>query len=95
MTRRSRRRRLATERRRGALRTHNLFLRVFVGGQQIDGLHVAKVNVMSEQEDEQQLAHVLLLLVAIQRFVALEFTANVGQLFVDSLYLRLLAFAWR
>lgn len=54
---------------------------------------MAKVYVMAEQEDEQQLAHVLLLLVAVQRLVPLEFTADVGQLFVDPLDFRLLALA--
>ena len=48
---------------------------------------------MAEQEDEEQLADVLLLLVAVQRLVALEFRTNVGQLFVDALDLGLLAFA--
>lgn len=73
--------------------THNLFLRVFVGGEQVDGLHMAKVNVMSEQEDEEQLAHVLLLLVAVQRLVALEFAPDIGQLLIDPLDLGLLALA--
>lgn len=54
---------------------------------------MAKVYVMSEQEDEEQLAHVLLLLVAVQGLVPLEFAADVGQLFVDPLDFRLLALA--
>ena len=70
-----------------------MFLRVFVGGQQIDRLHVAEIDVMAEQKDEQQLAHVLLLLVAVQRFVPFEFAPNVGQLLVDALDFRLFAFA--
>ena len=73
--------------------TYNLLLSVLVGGEQVDGLHLAKVDVMAEQEDEEQLADVLLLLVAVQRLVALEFRTNVGQLFVDALDLGLLAFA--
>uniref|UniRef100_A0A182XS43 Uncharacterized protein n=1 Tax=Anopheles quadriannulatus TaxID=34691 RepID=A0A182XS43_ANOQN len=71
----------------------DLFLRVFVGGQQIDRLHVAEIDVMAEQKDEQQLAHVLLLLVAVQRFVPFKFAPNVGQLLVDALDFRLFAFA--
>lgn len=74
--------------------THNLFLRVFVGGEQIDRLHVAKVDVMAEQEDEEQLAHVFLLLVAVQCLVPLELAADVGQLLVDALDFGLFTFAW-
>lgn len=75
------------------LTTHDLLLRVFVAGEQIHCLHMAKVYVMSEQEDEEQLAHVLLLLVAVQGLVPLEFAADVGQLFVDPLDFRFLALA--
>ena len=54
---------------------------------------MAEVDVVSEQEDEEQLADVLLLLVAVQGLVALELGADVGQLLVDPLDLGLLAFA--
>ena len=49
-----------------------MFLRVLVRREQVDGLDVAEVDVVAEQEDEEELAHVLLLLVAVQRLVALE-----------------------
>ena len=49
-----------------------MFLGVLVRRQQVDGLDVAEVDVVAEQEDEEELAHVLLLLVAVQRLVALE-----------------------
>ena len=54
---------------------------------------MSKVDVMAEEEDEEQLADVLLLLVAVQGLVALELGADVGQLLVDPLDLGLLAFA--
>ena len=53
--------------------THDLFLGVLVRRKQVHGLDVAEVDVVAEQEDEEQLANVLLLLVAVQRLVALEF----------------------
>ena len=53
------------------LYTHNLLLGVLVGGEQVDGLHLAEVDVVAEEEDEEQLAHILLLLVAVQRLVPL------------------------
>ena len=49
--------------------TYNLFLCVFVGAEQINGLHVTEVNVVAQQENEQQFADIFLLLVAVQRFV--------------------------
>ena len=49
-----------------------MFLGVLVRREQVDGLDVAEVDVVAEQEDEEELAHVLLLLVAVQRLVALE-----------------------
>jgi hypothetical protein len=52
--------------------TYDLFFCVLVWREQVDGFHVAEVDVMAEQEDEQQLTNVLLLLVPVQRFVALE-----------------------
>ena len=33
--------------------TYNLFLCVLVGAEQIDGLHVTKVDIVSEEEDKQ------------------------------------------
>ena len=53
--------------------THDLFLGVLVRRKQVHGLDVAEVDVVAEQEDEEQLANVLLLLVAVQRLVTLEF----------------------
>ena len=49
-----------------------MFLGVLVRREQVDGLDVTEVDVVAEQEDEEELAHVLLLLVAVQRLVALE-----------------------
>lgn len=49
--------------------THNLLLRVSVGAQQVHGLHVPKVNVVAQEEDEEQLADVLLFTVAIKSLV--------------------------
>lgn len=66
-------------------KTYDLLLRVLVGAQQVDRLHVAEVDVVSEQEDEEQLADVLLLAVAIESLVPFELGADVGQLFVDPL----------
>ena len=39
---------------------------------QVDRLHVAEVDVMAQQEDEEELADILLLLVPIQSLVPLE-----------------------
>lgn len=55
---------------------------------------MTEVNVVTEQKDEEQFADILLLLVAIERLVSLELAADIGQLFVDSLYLSLLALAY-
>lgn len=74
--------------------TYNLLFCIFVGTQQIDGLHVSEVNVMAKQEDKEQLADIFLLAVAIESFVPFEFGANVGQLFIDPLDLGFLAFTW-
>ena len=49
---------------------HNLLLGVLVGAEQVDCLHVAEVDVMSQEEDEEQLTHVLLLAVAVQSLVS-------------------------
>lgn len=73
--------------------TYDLLLRVFIRRQQIHGLHMAKVDVMAEQEDEQQLTHIFLLLIAVERLVAFEFTSNIRQLLVHTLHFRLFAFA--
>lgn len=54
---------------------------------------MTEVDVVAEQEDEEQLANVLLLLVSIQRLIAFEFVPNVCQFFVYSLHLGLLALA--
>ena len=54
-----------------SLFTYDLLLSVLVGGEQVDGLHLAEVDVVAEEEDEEQLAHILLLLVAVQRLVPL------------------------
>lgn len=53
-----------------------------------------KVDVVAQQEDEEQLADVLLLAVAVQSLVALELGADVGQLLINPLDLCLLAFTW-
>ena len=42
-----------------------MFLGVLVRRKQVHGLDVAEVDVVAEQEDEEQLANVLLLLVAV------------------------------
>lgn len=44
---------------------------------------MSKVNVVAKQENEQQLADIFLLAVAIQSFVPFELGSNVGQLFID------------
>ena len=54
-----------------SLFTYDLLLSVLVGGEQVDGLHLAEVDVVAEEEDEEQLAHILLLLVPVQRLVPL------------------------
>ena len=72
--------------------TYNLFLCVLVGTEKVDSFHVSKVDVMAEQEDEEQLADILLLAVAIQGLVPLKLGANVSQLFIDPLDLGFLAF---
>lgn len=74
--------------------TYNLLLCVLVGTEQVDGFHVSKVDVMAKQEDEEQLAYIFLLAVAVQGLVPLELGANVCQLFIDPLDLRFLAFTW-
>ena len=54
-----------------AVNTYNLFLGVLVGGEQVDGLHLAEVDVVAEQEDEEQFANIFLLLVTVQCLVPL------------------------
>lgn len=60
-------------------RTHDLLLGVSVGAEQVHGLHVPEVDVVAQQEDEEQLAHILLLAVAIQGLVACGKEAGAGQ----------------
>ena len=56
---------------------------------------MAKVNVMAQQEDKEQLANVFLFLVAIKSLVAFEFGSNVGQFFVDALHFIFFALTWK
>ena len=37
-----------------SLFTYDLLLSVLVGGEQVDGLHLAEVDVVAEEEDEEQ-----------------------------------------
>ena len=53
--------------------TYNLFLCVLVRGQQVDCLDLTEVNIVTKQEDEQELANIFLLLVTIQCFVSLKY----------------------
>lgn len=50
--------------------TNNLLFGVFVRCEQVNGLHMTEINIMTQQKYEQQFADVLLLLVTIQRFFA-------------------------
>ena len=50
--------------------THDLFFGIFVGGEEIDGFHVAEIDVVAEEEDEEKFADIFLLLVAVQRLVS-------------------------
>ena len=45
--------------------TYDLFLCVLVGREKIYGFHMTKVNIVSQEENKQQLANVFFLLVAI------------------------------
>lgn len=54
---------------------------------------MAKVDVVTEKKNEQQLANIFLLLVSIQGLVALEFVSDVGQFFVNPLYFGFFTFA--
>lgn len=65
--------------------TYDLLLRVFIGAEQVDRLHVAKVDIVAEKEDEEQLADVLLLTVTIQSFISFKLGADVRQLLVNTL----------
>ena len=51
------------------LTSYNLLLSVLVGAEEIHCLHVSKVNIMTQQENEEELTHILLLLVAVQCLV--------------------------
>ena len=68
--------------------THDLFLGVLVRRKQVHGLDMAEVDVVAEQEDEEQLANVLLLLVAVQRLVTLEFAPEKFCFFCRSFIIR-------
>ena len=70
----------------------NLLFRVLVRAQQIHRFNMSKVDVMSEQENEEQLADVLLLVIPVQCLVALELAANIGQFFIDAFRLGLFHF---
>ncbi len=52
-----------------------------------------EINVMAKKKYKQQFTDIFLLLVSIERFVAFEFAPNVGQFFVNTLYLCFLALA--
>ena len=54
---------------------------------------MTEVNVVTQQEDEQQFADILFLLITVQRFVAFEFISNVRQFFIDPFDFGLLTFA--
>lgn len=56
---------------------------------------MAEVDVVAEEEDEQQLANIFLLLIAVECLVAFELTSNIRQLLVHALHFRLFAFACR
>lgn len=72
--------------------THYLFFGVFVGREQINRLHMSKINIMPQKENKQQLAHVFLLLVTIQSFITFKLATYISQLLIYPFDLRLLAF---
>ena len=45
-----------------------------------------EIDVMPKEEDEEQFADVLFLLVAVQRLVALKLGSNIGQLLINPFY---------
>lgn len=49
--------------------THNLFLCISIGTEQVYSFHVTKVNVMPQEKDEKQFADIFLLTVTIQSLV--------------------------
>ena len=49
--------------------SYNLFLREACAGEQVDCFLVSKVNIIAKEKDEQQLTHILLLLIAIQTII--------------------------
>ena len=53
--------------------TYNLLLCVLVRGQQVDCLDLPEVDIVTKQEDEQELANIFLLLVTIQCFISLKY----------------------
>lgn len=72
---------------------YDLFLRELVGGEQIDGLHVAKVDVVPQHVEVNDLTDVLLLLVARQVLVLGKLLSYVGHLLVYALLFALPPFA--
>ncbi len=73
---------------------YDLFFCVFVRDEQVDGFLVAKINVVTKQKDEEQFANIFLLLIAVERLVALELRSNIGEFFVDTLDLGFSTFAF-
>ena len=51
------------------IETHNLFLREPDGGEEVHRFLKAKVNVNAKEEDEEEFAHIFLLLVAIKLLI--------------------------
>lgn len=49
--------------------TYNLFLCVLVGTEEVDSLHVSKVDIVAQKKDKEKLAHIFLFAVAIQSLV--------------------------
>lgn len=54
---------------------------------------MAKVDVVTKEENKQQLTHIFLLLITVEGFVAFKFAPNVRQLLVHSFHFRLFTFA--
>ena len=68
---------------------YHLFLRVLEGGEQVDGLHVAKLDLVAKKEHEDELAHIFFLLVAVEALFVAKLAADVCQLLVHALDLSL------
>ena len=71
-----------------------MFLSVLVGCEQVYCFHMTKINIMAQQENEEQLAHIFLLLISIQGLVTFKLPTYICQLFVYSFNLSFFAFAW-